>query len=284
MGGQGSDGGGVMPDACQSPLVVLSLGWGVQSWALAAMSALGELPKLDYAVHADTTHEAAGTYAHAAKWTPWLEEHGVRVVTVKADRPDVVREDWSDSVLIPAFSTDLQTGSHGMVRRQCTHDWKIMPIRRFLRSVIRPTVGAVESWAGISLDEWERMRSSDVAYIVNVYPLVNKRITRLGCISWLEAHALDVPPKSACTFCPYHSPTQWRALKREGGVDWQRALEVDRAIRDKRRGRVKDKSIQLFVHPARKPLAEAVDIPEDVGASQAGFWEQRPCDGGNCFV
>jgi hypothetical protein len=29
----------------ENPLKVLSLGWGVQSWTLAAMSALGELPE-----------------------------------------------------------------------------------------------------------------------------------------------------------------------------------------------------------------------------------------------
>jgi hypothetical protein len=39
---------------------VLSLGWGVQSFTLAAMSALGDLPLLDYAVHADTGYEMAG--------------------------------------------------------------------------------------------------------------------------------------------------------------------------------------------------------------------------------
>ncbi|KKL22079.1 hypothetical protein LCGC14_2439070, partial [marine sediment metagenome] len=54
-------------------LRVLSLGWGVQSWTLAAMIALKELPPIDYAIHADTTHEMSNTYALAAKWTPWLE-------------------------------------------------------------------------------------------------------------------------------------------------------------------------------------------------------------------
>ena len=82
------------------PLKVISLGWGVQSWTLAAMSALGELPKVDYAIHADTGHERSETYAHAAKWTPWLEDRGLKVVTVQANRPDVVREDWG-SVMIP---------------------------------------------------------------------------------------------------------------------------------------------------------------------------------------
>ena len=60
----------------------LSLGWGVQSFTLAAMVALGDLEPVDVAIHADTTHESKLTYEFAARWTPWLEEHGVRVVTV----------------------------------------------------------------------------------------------------------------------------------------------------------------------------------------------------------
>ena len=260
-------------------LRVISLGWGVQSWTLAAMVALGELPPVDYAIHADTTHEAAGTYTHAAKWTPWLEDHGVKVVTVQANRPEVVREDWgtSGSVLIPALTTDHNNGSEGQIRRQCTHDWKIMPIRRFIRSVIgAPRPGAVESWQGISLDEWQRMRTSDVAYIENVYPLVDRRITRASCVSWLQEHGLDVPPKSACTFCPYHDLASWKRLKQAGGPDWDRAVEVDAAIRSVR------PQHSLYVHPARVPLPEAIRIPEDVGAQQLEL--DMPCDSGMCFV
>ena len=261
-------------------LRVLSLGWGVQSWTLAAMAALGELEPIDYAIHADTTHEAAKTFAHAKKWTPWLEERGVNVITVRANRPDVVREDWgeSGSVLIPAFTTDTMTGSQGQVRRQCTHDWKIMPIRRFIRTKVSLRPGAVESIQGISLDEWSRMRTSDVKYIENAYPLVDRRLTRAACVAWLQEHDLDVPPKSACTFCPFRSLESWRILKRAGDSDWAEAVAVDRAIRSRRA----NQGYILYVHPARRPLAEAVSIPEDVGAEQLAF--EMPCDGGACWV
>ena len=258
-------------------LTYLSLGWGVQSWTLAAMVALGELPPVDLAIHADTTHEAAGTYAHAEKWTPWLGERGVQVVTVTGDNTEVVR-DWaaSRSVMIPAL-TLARDGSHGQIKRQCTHDWKLTPIRRHLRQLIpNPKPGAVECWQGISLDEWSRMRDSDVRYIVNRYPLVERRMTRRDCVSWLMAHGLDVPPKSACVFCPYHSLGHWKAMKAEGGRDWQRAEAVDAAVRDHRPGH------QLFVHPGRKPLIQAVKIPEDQGAKQLEM--DLPCDGGVCFV
>ena len=258
-------------------LTYISLGWGVQSWTLAAMVALGELPPVDLAIHADTTHEAAGTYAHAEKWTPWLEERGVKVVTVMADNTEVVRE-WSGSrsVTIPAFTLDA-SGSNGQVNRQCTGHWKIIPIRRCLRQLLpNPKPGAVECWQGISLDEWSRMRDSDVKYIINRYPLVERRLTRRDCVSWLMAHGLDVPPKSACVFCPYHSLGHWKAMKAEGGRDWDWAEAVDSAVRDQRPNH------QCFIHPARKPLAAAVKIPEDEGAKQLGM--DLPCDGGVCFV
>ncbi len=85
----------------------ISLGWGTQSFGLAAMSALGVLPPVDVAIHADTTHERSSTYAFAERWTPWLEERGVRVVTVKPQRcTSPVVNDWG-GVFIPAFTVGV---------------------------------------------------------------------------------------------------------------------------------------------------------------------------------
>ena len=263
------------------PLRVESFGWGVQSWTVAVMAALGEIEPIDYAVHADTTHEHAATYAHAAKWTPWLEARGVKVVTVQANRSEVVREDWMDSTLIPAFSDNGKAGKQGQLRRQCTHDWKIMPVRRFIRSVIgKPTPGAVHLLMGISYEEWRRMRVSDVKYIEHVYPLVDMKMTRADCVTWLEAHGLPVPPKSACVFCPYKSIAAWQELKRAAGNDWEAAVAADTAIREKRMTH----GYSLYVHPARRPLPEAVSIPEDLGAYQSEIDFEAPCDSGHCFV
>jgi hypothetical protein len=273
------------------------------------MAALGEIPPIDFAINADTTWEHAHTYAHAQKWTPWLGEHGVTVVTVagKPSRTAVVNEynTGTKSVLIPAFSLEADqplevwkewdenlqehiehrrggpgTG-RGQILRQCTHDWKIMPIRAFVRQAlqergIKRQPGVVHSLQGISLDEWQRMRSSDVAYIENVYPLVDMRMTRAACITWLQDHGLDVPPKSSCVFCPYKSLDAWKALKRGHAGDWKTAVGVDHSIRKRR------PKCDLFVHPARIPLPEAVRVPEDFGAEQLEF--AMLCDGGVCGV
>ena len=265
-------------------LVVLSLGWGVQSFTIAAMVALGELPPIDAAIHADTTHESQGTYEHARRWTPWLRDRQVNVITVQGNRTQIIQKEWGKgSVMIPAFTAAREDGSHGQLKRQCTRIWKIDPIRRHIRKMLpakrRLRPGIVECWQGISLDEFTRMRSSDVKYIQNTYPLVDARMTRNDCVQWLRAHHLEVPPKSACTFCPFHSRSQWAAVKREQGPDWQEALETDNTIRNMRENHI------LFVHPARSPLDQAITVPGDTDRShQLELEIEIPCDGGACFV
>jgi hypothetical protein len=255
----------------------ISLGWGVQSWTLAAMVALGELPMVDAAIHSDTTHERSATYAFARRWTPWLESHGVRVVTVSdADQAATVTTKKTD---IPAF-TKLSE-KRGQLRRQCTGRWKITPMRRWIaaelkRSGIKKTPGVVEQWLGITLDEWHRAKDSDVQYIVHRYPLLEMDMTRGDCLAWLKEHNLPSPGKSACVFCPYQSPAKWHEMKRQNSMDWRHAVEVDAAIRDVR------SPFELFVHSARLPLPDAVAIPEDHGMVQSSIFNEE-CDSGYCF-
>lgn len=260
-------------------LKVISLGWGVQSWTLVAMAALGELEPVHAAIHADTYWEKEKTYEFVRMWEPWLRQHGVRVVTV-GDRKQAVEKvntQWTD---IPAF-TATPSENGGMLRRQCTQRWKIEPIRKFLREELArlglsKTPGVVESWQGISLDEFTRMRTSDVRWLVNRYPLVDLRMTRQDCITWLNRHDLPTPPKSACVFCPYQNRQAWQELKRAGGSDWNTAVSIDAAIRHVR------PPYDLFVHPARLPLEQAVTIPEDTGMMQPSLLDE--CDSGYCFV
>lgn len=255
---------------------VISLGWGVQSWTLAAMAALGEI-QADVAIHADTTWEKAATYAFVEKWQPWLEAQGLRVVTVD-DKTQAAKAITAQTDM-PVFSTG---NKDGQLRRQCTQRWKIEPIRRWLREELqrqglRKSPGVVTSLQGISLDEFQRMRTSDVKWIVNQYPLVDLRMTRADCVTWLQRHDLPVPPKSACVFCPFQNRRTWQELKRNPD-DWQIAVEVDTAIRKVR------PPFELFVHPARIPLIDAVKLPEDSGFMQADMFNDDGCDSGYCFV
>lgn len=252
---------------------ILSLGWGVQSWTLAAMAALGDIEPIAAAVHSDTTWERGKTYEFAAMMTPWLEERGVRVATVTAYDRELGE---TATVDIPAYTIDETGDIFGQLRRQCTQDWKISPLRRWLQA--NRNGEPIDLLLGISMDEWHRAKDSDVKYITHRFPLLDLKIARSDCIAYLQRHGLPVPVKSSCVFCPYHNKRAWQEMKREGGEDWQKAVEIDEQIRDAR------PPYPLFVHNARKPLPEAVHIPEDEGAVQLTMLDDTACDGGYCFV
>lgn len=266
----------------------LSLGWGVQSFTIAAMVALGELPTVDAAIHADTTHESEHTYAFAAKWTPWLEERGVKIEVARPKKSGVIlplpSTGGATSKVAPPVYTRNESGKvRGQLARQCTGDWKVKPIRRYIRSAIG-TRGAAELWLGISTDEVQRAKDSDVKYLLHRYPLLDLGMSRADCVTWLESRGLEVPPKSACHFCPFHNKRHWQEMKRENGSDWRNAVATDELIRHARPG--KD-GHELFIHASGKPLAEAVVIPEDYGAVQGEMdfdLDNAACDSGHCFM
>lgn len=248
------------------PMKVLSLGWGIQSFTLAAMVALGELGPIDAAIHADTTHEANGTYEFARQWTPWLEMRGVRVVTV-ANLTQRAMIDRGGGVRVPAYT--ITEAGNGQVHRQCTGEWKISPIRRWLQA--NRSRRPVELWIGISLDEYQRMKDSDVKYISHRWPLIERRMNRNDCKAWLGRHGLLIPPKSACVFCPYHDTRTWHDMKAAGNGDWHKAVEIDERIRKAY------PPYDLFLHPSRKPLAE-VDFRNAEERGQLNLWNEE-CSG-----
>lgn len=230
--------------------------------------ALGELPPVDVAIHADTTHERSQTYEFARRWTPWLEVRGVKTVTVEADNTDAI--DAYGGMMLPAYM--WKDGSPAKFSRQCTDKWKRAPLRAYIQ---RHRSGApVELWLGISTDEYKRMRDSDVKYITHRWPLIEQKMSRKDCEAWLTAHNLEIPVKSSCVFCPYHNRAAWQELKQSGNGDWEKAVEVDEAIRKAR------PPYDLFVHPARIPLAD-VDLrtPQEKGQMELwANWEEE-CSG-----
>lgn len=266
---------------------VLSLGWGVQSFTLAAMSALGHIDPLNCAIHSDTNFERKGTYAFASKWTPWLESHGVKIVTTRAEDNEDLRVNGLIGIPARTSSGEALVGdkaiksSGGQLRRMCTNDWKIAPMRREISKMLKAqdakkSPGIVEMWLGISLDEFQRMKPADVKYISHRWPLIELNMTRQNCIDWLLAHGLEVPPKSFCTFCPYHKKAAWVEMREDAdGSDWKQAVWADGLIRKAR------PPFDLYLHSSRKPLAEAVVLSSQIKLPEPD--ENEEC-AGVCFV
>lgn len=244
------------------------------------MSALEVLPPVDAAVHADTGWERAETYAFAKRWTPWLEAHGVRVVTVQAEekRRNPCYSVNAPSIFLPAFTTRENGKIAGMLKRQCTSEWKVVPIRRWLQANRQGQ--QVEQWLGFTWDEAHRSTlQSNVKYITNVYPLIemlDQPQTRQMVVEWLRHNNLEVPLKSSCIFCPYHNRAGWRAIRESGTGDWEKALEIDQAIRHARPGYL------CYLTAQRKPLDECdFRNQEDHGQMRLGL---RDADDGAVSV
>lgn len=268
-----------------SKLKILSIGWGVQSWTLAAMAALGEVEKPDYILHADTTWEHQHTYEFAEKWTPWLEEHGMKVITCCDERAAKIMLDQSNGQThVPLHTVELNNPKgRGMLNRSCTQRWKIAPQKRVMGELLekhglKKTTKVIKQMIGISTDEWTRMKTSDVKYVDMVFPLVDMRISRQDCIDWLMKNKLDVPKKSSCVFCPYHSLYAWWKLKEAGGKDWEVACKVDKALRDKRLKH----GYKSYLNTQCKPLDEMYfgEFTEPTLFDLS----QYACDSGHCFL
>lgn len=235
---------------------VISLGAGVQSTAMLLMALHGEFGDMpDCAVFADTGWEPKAVYEHLAA----LIEHvspfcyfplaactlrgaemvtPIHIVSAGNIRDDVLRsvEDGSRFVPMPVYAK-YPSGAVAPLRRQCTNEYKISPIMRHERRMLglmphQLSDGVMlEQWIGVSLDEAHRMKPSQEKWKTHRFPLVEKRLTRQDCISWLRKHDYPVPPKSSCIGCPFHNDNFWYEMRRGDPASWQEAVMFDQAIR-----------------------------------------------------
>jgi hypothetical protein len=249
-----------------SPLLlrVLSLGAGVQSSTLALMAAHGEItPMPDCAIFADTQSEPASVY----RWLNYLESRlpfPVHRVTAGSLRNEIVNATNGKQRMDARPPFFLSTG--GMLHRQCTQDYKLLPIQKKQRELLglkprqrAPKHVCIEQWIGISLDEIHRMKPSRLPYVQHRWPLVEARISRHNCLNWLERRGYPTPPKSACTFCPYHDDHFWRQMKKTEPEAFADAVTIDSAIRNGVKDRTNKKPLspaQWFVHRSLLPLAD----------------------------
>ena len=259
---------------------IISLGAGVQSSTMALMAAHGEItPMPDCAIFADTQAEPRKVY----EWLDWLEKQlpfPTHRVSVGSLRDQIISSMKGIGKMNgrPPFFTE----SGGMLNRQCTHDFKITPIQRKVGELIGHKPGSrwpleimAEQWIGISTDEAQRMKPSRLASVRHRWPLIEKGVSRAACLAWFDSHGFGSPPKSACTFCPYHDDAMWRDMKANDPESFLDAVAVDEAIRPGS-GTQRNRE-PWFLHRKRIPLAE-VDLRTAKDAGQENMFGNE-CEG-----
>lgn len=255
---------------------LISLGAGVQSSTMALMAAHGEIePMPEAAIFADTGAEPRQVY----DWLDWLEAKlPFPVHRVMHDRGLTVNIEESiggeNQVSNPPFYTEFGIGK---LRRNCTIDYKLNPIRKKARELAglvpkqRVKAPVVRQWIGISTDEIQRMRGSMDKWQELRYPLIEARMTRGHCLEWMEANGYTQPPRSACVYCPFKSNAEWQHTRNDPEA-WSEAVRIDEMIRNGVRG-TKQK---LYLHRDGVPLVEA-DLTTAESAGQISWLDE--CEG-----
>lgn len=267
--------------------VMLSLGAGVQSSTMALMAACGELrPMPTAAIFADTQSEPKAVY----EWLAWLEKqlpypvHRVTAGNLRENELRIRRSKKSGRLYlknsIPAF-VRKPDGGRGLLGRKCTADYKIVPLQRKVKELVgikRATkdVRAI-MWIGISRDEALRMKPSRVSYIENRWPLIDANMTRAQCLKWMADHGYPVPPRSACTFCPFHSDEEWRRLKTESPDEFAGVVDFEKQLQD---AASKQEVLQgkPYLHETCEPIG-GVDLSEKRGGYAQSSLFGNECEG-----
>lgn len=267
--------------------VYVSLGAGVQSSVMSLMAGYGELtPMPKGAIFADTQSEPAEVY----RWLDWLEKqlpypvYRVTAGNLRENELRIRRSKKSGRLYlknsIPAF-VRKPDGGHGLLGRRCTGDYKIVPLQRKVKELVgikRATkdVRAI-MWIGISRDEAIRMKPSRVSYIENRWPLIDANMTRKQCLAWMVARGLPEPPRSACTFCPFHSDEEWRRLKVTSPDEFAGVVDFEKRLQD---AASKQEVLQgkPYLHETCEPIGD-VDLSEKRGGYAQTSLFGNECEG-----
>ncbi|XVM19727.1 phosphoadenosine phosphosulfate reductase family protein [Bacillus subtilis] len=181
---------------------VLSYGGGTQSTALLLMALKGEINGVipDYIIFSDTGWEPQ----HVYNWIQKINKHikatyGREIIFTDNGniRDDIVQgaETGDRFASIPFFTRDSK-GEIGIARRQCTNEYKILPVNRKIRSLLgykprQRIKEVVHLWKGISTDEIQRVKPSRESWQVAEHPLVDVAfIDRSRCITYVEREGL----------------------------------------------------------------------------------------------
>lgn len=193
--------------------------------------------------------------------------------------------DFEAAIAADEILSYIQTGD-AMLRRECTHRYKIEPIYAFIVEDTLQRYGTACNEAcpavqliGFGRDELTRASPSKDARFYHRFPLIEMGLRTEDCIAYMESIGYPVPCRSSCIGCPYHSNAEWRSLS---------ASEFDDACAfdDENRKHLQRRShadygflgSETYLHRARKPLREV-----DFTVSDTLDLTTEECTGG-CFL
>ena len=261
-------------------LDILSYGAGTPSTTLALMACENALygppypypqvPIYDAVIFCDLHGEPSWVYRQAAFAAAACDKAGIPFYTLEADLyGDFLRNFGRSHIASIPFWTLGENGKKGKMPRQCTYDYKIKVIERFVRRellgykphqrTLAPDVHAHRMHMGIMWEERRRAKPSKLTLFENHYPLVEMGWTRPMCYAYnREAWGLETRA-SCCLFCLFHTNYFYQHIREWEPACYACALQVDELV-ETHEARPPLKS-KLFLSRSRKRLRDLT--PED---------------------
>lgn len=232
--------------------IVWAFGGGVQSVGIAVLIEQEKLPVPDYIGMADTSYERQAVWDYNEEYTfPMLAKLGVPVdvISHKYSKVDIVAK--NGDLLLPVF-----TGGGGKLPTFCSNEWKQRVFRRRLRELGYGPKNPVKKWLGYSLDEYDRMKQTDLKWMINDFPLLlgyGLRLSRRDLIQAIKRHGWPLPPSSACDFCPQRDDKTWQEIKDNEPDTFKNAVERDKWLREEEQ---LERWGETYIHRSLVPLDE----------------------------
>lgn len=226
---------------------ILSCGAGMQSTALALMSCekkkygddiYPEVPIYDAILFCDLGEEPSWVYDQVYFIQCACEDVGITFYVLESNLHAHYVENFGKArvVSIPFWTID-ESGKKGKMMRNCTLDYKINVMQKFIRSNLlgykkgqrtrNEDLKAHEMHLGFSVEEKHRCKDNPHKMFVNKFPLCDMNLERKDNYAYIkDVWGLETKA-SACTFCPFHRNYFFKHLKANYQEEYRKLMEFD---------------------------------------------------------
>jgi hypothetical protein len=258
---------------------IYHLGAGRQSSYLLERMLIGELPRADLVVFADTGDEPRWVYEQVKYLQARCEEQDIPLFIVRQSEGGLVHDiqhNFDQRFASLPLYTRGGDGSIGRMKRQCTSEYKIAPSENMVLNwlvqhghamVVIDKNGRTsrrvhadvytENYYGISYEEYWRAGNRGPGWQKAIYPMIDERKTADDAVLWLGTNNRPVPKKSACRVCPFHNDEYWLWMKTEEPEDFEYVCQFDEWLRSqeaKNRKQLRGLRQDVNLHRSCQPL------------------------------
>ena len=172
---------------------ILCFGGGIQTTAIVAMIAKGELG-VDEVIFSDTGGEKPETY--------WYIETYIKPILGELNIPFIVERSHLGTLYDHCWEKKI---TPSIIKKWCTDKFKVRPIEKHYKGE------DVVMYVGFSADEVKR--TDRPSRMRREFPLIERTITTVDCVKIIQDYGLPVPLRSSCFFCVYQPYVEYNWLK-----------------------------------------------------------------------